>query len=893
MSNSKPVKKIEKRHFTFLGGIALCLLAVVLILNVGYPARALALPFVYLFGLTSYVFYIFLYVYGMSLFFREKGFKIKPNNYFFGSLIIYISVAMIATLIVINGAGVDISIKTTGENTIGFFDYYNKTVFDGISETLKNNVIIKGYWKVSFINLFQGNHFGGGLLGYAIVGTINGIFKSAGPAVTWVVSILVLLLGAFVIFFPVIRKMVIKGQRERPARAASKEEKPTKAKVTRVENYNSISTASCLDDDVAMTKPLPEMQENPVPATPVNQPVNYNNRIDNTQNDMNINNNYRSGSSFIPARFYKYQIKTPTQQEIMEEPMRVEQTPEQALLEANKQSTINEQIQLNFNEKQPLNESLIRAQPQFVEPVNVPNEETKPVNVQPAVVPQQVVRKPIKWVPPSTALLETIEVQDAIDLNKQVAEERMNAINDVFNDFHVGAFCASYVVGPSVTRYNIDYTASVSIRSVDKLVDDISRRLGGVSARFEGVVEGQKYSGLEVPNAKITAVPFKELYESLPDVKKKPLAVAFGKSIEDKFIIADFAEFPHALVAGTTGSGKSVFTNSIICTLIMRNSPEDLKLVLIDPKKVEMNKYRDIPHLLCPVINDANIAKLTLSKLVDEMNRRYNVLDETACSNIRSYNEEAEENGWEKMPYIFVFIDEYADLVDSCKDVSQPVVSIAQKARAAGIHMLIATQRPSTNVITGVIKGNLPTRVALAVAMQVDSVTILGEGGAEKLLGKGDMLVQSPLVSRVGMVRLQGCYIQDKEIKHIAGYLKEHYECIYDPNYCNLLVESQQAARSVMESGEIQASQDSAEEAKYQSIKDWVMGNEYMSMSRIQRECGVGFNRAGRFFKRLQQEGIVAEDTDGNKGCPVLVHDKFYEGNADTDIPVSSDQSEI
>ena len=896
MSNNKPVKKIEKRHFTFLGGIALCLLSVVLILNVGYPARALALPFVYLFGLTSYVFYIFFYAYGLSLFFREKGFKIRFNNYFFGGLIIYLSVAMIATLIVANGAQVNgnpinISYKTSGENTYSFLEYYNKYVFGGISE-YRGGVTIKGYWKVSFINLFQGNHFGGGLLGYAIVGSLNGVFGSAGTAVTWVVSILVLLLGAFVIFFPVIRRMVSKNQRNRPAKA-SKEEKATKTKAARVENYNSIATASRLDDDIAMTKPIPEVKENPVPATPVNQPVNYNNRIDNTQTDMNINNNYRSGSSFIPARFYKYQVKTTSQMEPTEQPIVVEQTPEQALLEANKQSTINEQIQLNFDEKQALNENLVRAQPQFVEPVNVPSENKPVAPIQPTVVPQQVVRKPIKWVPPSTALLETIEVQDAIDLNKQVAEERMNAINDVFNDFHVGAFCASYVVGPSVTRYNIDYTANVSIRSVDKLVDDISRRLGGVSARFEGVVEGQKYSGLEVPNAKITAVPFKELYESLPDVKKKPLAVAFGKSIEDKFVIADFAEFPHALVAGTTGSGKSVFTNSIICTLIMRNSPEDLKLVLIDPKKVEMNKYRDIPHLLCPVINDANIAKLTLSKLVDEMNRRYNILDETACSNIRSYNEEAEENGWEKMPYIFVFIDEYADLVDSCKDVSQPVVSIAQKARAAGIHMLIATQRPSTNVITGVIKGNLPTRIALAVAMQVDSVTILGEGGAEKLLGKGDMLVQSPLVSRVGMVRLQGCYIQDKEIKHIAGYLKEHYECIYDPNYCNLLVESQQAAGDVINSPEFQASQDSGEEAKYQSVKDWVMGNEYMSMSRIQRECGVGFNRAGRFFKRLQQEGIVAEDTDGNKGCPVLVHDKFYEGSADTDIPVSSDQSEI
>ena len=208
--------------------------------------------------------------------------------------------------------------------------------------------------------------------------------------------------------------------------------------------------------------------------------------------------------------------------------------------------------------------------------------------------------------------------------------------------------------------------------------------------------------------------------------------------------------------------------------------------------------------------------------------------------------------------------------------------------------MLIATQRPSTNIIDGVIKGNLPTRVALAVASQVDSVTILGEGGAEKLLGRGDMLAQSPILSRTGRVRLQSCFIQNKEILRIVGYLREHYEPNYDPNFCNLLEAAKQAAaQEVLGSPEFQAGLENSEEEKYQSVKEWVMANEYMSMSRIQRECSVGFNRAGRFFKRLQDEGIVDTETEGNKGCPVLVHDKFYDGTAETDVPVSSDQSEI
>ena len=600
-------------------------------------------------------------------------------------------------------------------------------------------------------------------------------------------------------------------------------------------------------------------------------------------------NTYGVAASFAPAFYSKYALK-PQMSETVAEKYNAPQPESKRGYE---------QMTLPLGNKEPTEEEikLASAQPIFVEPVNVPRNPAPVQNQAPSASQSQqaeVVRKPIKWVQPSPDLLETIEAQDAIDANNAVAETRLVEINKVFADFHVGAECVGYVVGPAVTRYNISYSAGVSSRQVTNLVQDISIGLRGVVARFEPVVEGSPYSGLEIPNAKITTVTFKEVYESLPDVKKHPLSVAFGKSIEGTIIARDLDEFPHCLVAGTTGSGKSIYTHSVIVTLIMRNSPEDLKLVLVDPKRVELTKYRDLPHLLCPVINEAEVAKLTLDKLVEEMNHRYEILMENGVSNLKQYNELREDNpSLAKLPYIIVFIDEYADLVDTCKDLSQPVVSIAQKARAAGIHMIIATQRPSTNIITGVIKGNLPTRVALAVASYTDSMTIVGEGGAEKLLGRGDMLVQSPLVSRSGMVRLQGCYIQNKEINRVVGYLKEHYDCIYDPNYTDLLTKAKQAANAdVIGSPEFAEAQENSEEAKYQSIKEWVMANEYMSMSRIQRDCSVGFNRAGRFFRRLQDEGIVGTEVEGNKGCPVLVHDKFYEGSADTDIPVSLDQTD-
>lgn len=865
MPEKNKKEKLSKRYFTFFGGIAYCLFAVALILNVGYPARFFAFPFAYLFGLGSYLIYIFIYAYGLFLFFKEKGFKIRFNNYLFGPLIIFISALMIATLIVAKDSGLTMN---------NFVEQYNSVIknIDGIGS-------FNAYWKASFINLFQRNKFGGGFIGYALVGVLSPL-KIGG---TWAVSILVLLLGLFVLFFPIIKK-IISGEKVKKEKKAKAERPVSERDIGIINQDDVIASARTLDtiNDV----PTPIVRQNKPQA--INKPADFKERNEVFNTPLEIIA-YSAGSNFTPAVFAKYQNKPSVDRVAPEQRI----TGEQALLEANRQSKINEQMVLDFNQKPEINEKLVAAQPEFIEPTPVrASVPIQPEIVKPAPVTPVAEKKPIKWVPPSTALLENLEIQGAIEENERVAEERMAMINEVFDDFRVGARCVSYVIGPAVTRYNIEYGSNVSVRSVEKLVEDISVRLRGVIARFETIVTGQKYSGLEIPNAKITAVSYKEVFEQLPDPKKHPLAVMFGKNIDGKCVGADFDEFPHILVAGTTGSGKSIFNHSLVCTLISRNSPEDLRLVLIDPKQVELAKYEDLPHLLCPIINDANVAKLTLSKLCDEMNRRYGVLKSTGCSNLTQYNEIREENpSLEKLPYIVVFIDEYADLVDNCKDISQPIVSLAQKARAAGIHMLIATQRPSTNIITGTIKSNLPTSVALRVRSFVDSTTILGEGGAEKLLGRGDMLVFTPLVDSIP-VRMQGCYIQNKEILRIVGYLKEHYPVNYDPNFCNLEDAASQAAGDFIGSPEFQNSQEAGEENKYQSIKEWVMASEYMSMSRIQRECGVGFNRAGRFFKRLQDEGVVGTETEGNKGCPVLVHDKFYEGSADTDIPVSVDQSE-
>ena len=598
------------------------------------------------------------------------------------------------------------------------------------------------------------------------------------------------------------------------------------------------------------------------------------------QQDSGANNfSISDNGLFVPARF----VTTDSAQYPNEREEAIKPQQETIVSSSNEvvpeapQEVKREQLQLDFDAPQEIDTQLVGAKPVFEEPVMVnPQPAVQPVTTQVKVEEKPKPRERVKWIPPSTEVLNVYETSEQQEINRKAAEERKELINIAFADFGVGAHVEDYTIGPSVTRFNIKYDHNVSVRSVSNMVQDIQIRLSGVSARFENIVEGQSTSGLEIPNVNVTTVSFKDVYEALPDVKKHPLAVAFGKNIKGDVIYADFDEFPHALVAGTTGSGKSIFVNSIIVSLIMRNSPDDLKLVLVDPKKVEMSRYRDMPHLLCPIITEAQEAKALMDKLCKEMEERYKLFSDHGHTNIKEFNEDAPELGLDKLPYILIFFDEYADMVDQCKEISMPVVSIAQKARACGIHMCIATQRPSTNVVTGVIKANLPTHVALMMASAVDSMTIIGEGGAEKLIGKGDMLVQSPLVSRVGVVRLQGCFIHRQEVNRVVGYLKEHYETHYDEKYLNLMQESEVAASEYAQTPEFKEAAGNSEEERYQAIKEWVLTQEFMSISRIQRECSVGFNRAGRFFLRLQKEGIVSEETT-NKGCPVIGGNRFGE----------------
>ena len=461
-------------------------------------------------------------------------------------------------------------------------------------------------------------------------------------------------------------------------------------------------------------------------------------------------------------------------------------------------------------------------------------------------------------------------------------EQRTEIINQTFLDLGAGAKVVGHKIGPSVTRFDVATDRDVSVSSLSKYMNDVALRLGGVSVRFSEIVPGKITSGLEVINSTSRIVSFKEVNERLPK-KDKGIIVPFGEDIDGKVLGADLTSFPHMLVAGTTGSGKSVFISSMIMAILMRYRPEQVRFVLIDPKTVSFSKIADIPHLLCPILKEPAQARNALKKLCDLMDRRYKVFEKAMVNDIDEFNRDyCEYAHVAKMPYIVVIIDEYADLNEQCKDVSSYVLRLAQKARACGIHLIVATQRPDVKVITGTIKANLPVHVALMVANTIDSQTILGCAGAEELAPHGDMLVDCPQVLRKQLARCQGCMVDPGEMRAVAGWVKQQQAQHFDPEFLNLdddeAVEEEAAAQAMPSAADLKAASD---EEKYQMIKTAIMAREYCSISQIQRDFSVGFTRGGKIMRRLQQEGIVAADganPNSTKGNKVLVHSVEGEG---------------
>ncbi|MDO5456939.1 MAG: DNA translocase FtsK [Atopococcus tabaci] len=480
------------------------------------------------------------------------------------------------------------------------------------------------------------------------------------------------------------------------------------------------------------------------------------------------------------------------------------------------------------------------------------------------------------YVLPPLKLLNEVKSSDQSN-EYEVIERNIQKLEDTFESFDVDAKVVKANLGPAVTKYEIQPATGVKVSKIVSLQDDIALALAAKDIRIEAPIPGRALIGIEVPNQDISFVSFRETLEMTQRKPDALLEVPIGKDISGNIQIADLSKMPHLLIAGSTGSGKSVAINSIITALLMRTKPSEVKLMMIDPKMVELNDYNGVPHLLTPVVTNPKKAARALNNVVKEMERRYELFASTGTKNRATYNDYVSKYNREEkeslpfLPYIVVIVDELADLMMvASKEVEDAIMRLAQMARAAGIHMILATQRPSVDVLTGTIKANIPSRIAFAVSSGTDSRTILDMVGAEKLLGKGDMLYLPMGTSQAK--RVQGTFITDDEVKEVVEFVKNQQEV----NYVEEMIPSEEADTQLHEE---------PEDEYFDEAVNLVIEEETASVSMLQRRFRIGYNRAARLIDDMEARGIVGPP-NGSKPRDVLI-DKDI---PDTGQPVDQEQ---
>lgn len=477
---------------------------------------------------------------------------------------------------------------------------------------------------------------------------------------------------------------------------------------------------------------------------------------------------------------------------------------------------------------------------------------------------------------PPLSLLDPIKSTDQ-STDRDLIKKNTQVLQSTFKSFGVKVIIKKAILGPTITRYEVQPAVGVKVSRIVNLADDLALALAAKDIRIEAPIPGKPFIGIEVPNRATSVVSFKDVMEHQDNkAKKDPMDVPLGKDVTGSIISANLAKMPHLLIAGSTGSGKSVAINTILASILMKARPEEVKLVLIDPKMVELSVYNGVPHLLIPVVTDAKLAANALRKVVKEMERRYKLFAAGGVRNMGEYNQKVAENNRDKskpvmkpLPYILVVVDELSDLMMvGGHDVEGAIVRLGQMARAAGIHMILATQRPSVDVITGLIKANVPSRISFAVSSGVDSRTILDQTGAEKLLGRGDMLYMPIGASKPE--RVQGAYIASDEVERIIEWVKKQQEVDYDETM-------------IPKKGESSSSNDSEndepEDEFYNQAVDLVRRQQTASVSMLQRRFRIGYNRAARIVDEMEAKGIVGP-SEGSKPRQVLVPPIKNEGNS-------------
>ncbi len=485
---------------------------------------------------------------------------------------------------------------------------------------------------------------------------------------------------------------------------------------------------------------------------------------------------------------------------------------------------------------------------------------------EPAIDPQALV-EPYHF-PPMDILSLPVKQKTDADREEEMQRENVLRLEETLSSFGIEARVLHVSRGPAITRYELQPARGVKVSRITGLADDIALNMAAIGVRIEAPIPGKAAVGIEIANQTIDTVPLREVLES-DKFREHPskLAVALGKDIAGDPMVADLARMPHLLIAGATGSGKSVCINSLIASILYKATPEEVKLILIDPKVVELSVYNGIPHLLIPVVTDPKKAAGALGWAVHEMDERYRAFAKSGCRDLKGYNAYLTERGEKPLPQIVVIIDELADLMMVAPgDVEERICRLAQLARAAGIHLVIATQRPSVNVITGVIKANIPSRIAFAVASQVDSRTILDMAGAEKLLGRGDMLFDPSGANK--KLRVQGAFISDKEVNELVEYMRQRSEAKYDEGFLE-----------AMEKGEEEKTETESDEEGDELLAQAVelaVDSGQISASMLQRRFRVGYARAGRLLDEMEKRKLIS-GFEGSKPRQVLINREEYE----------------
>lgn len=507
---------------------------------------------------------------------------------------------------------------------------------------------------------------------------------------------------------------------------------------------------------------------------------------------------------------------------------------------------------------------LPQADFEYPEEVDIPEEDVFPEEDDEEVEVDFSAKKALEYKLPSLQLFAPDKPKDQ-SKEKKIVRENIKILEETFASFGIKVTVERAEIGPSVTKYEVKPAVGVRVNRISNLADDLALALAAKDVRIEAPIPGKSLVGIEVPNSEIATVSFRELWEQSQTKPENLLEIPLGKAVNGTARTFDLSKMPHLLVAGSTGSGKSVAVNGIIASILMKARPDQVKFMMVDPKMVELSVYNDIPHLLIPVVTNPRKASKALQKVVDEMENRYELFAKVGVRNIAGFNAKVEEFNAQSeykqvpLPFIVVIVDELADLMMvASKEVEDAIIRLGQKARAAGIHMILATQRPSVDVISGLIKANVPSRVAFAVSSGTDSRTILDENGAEKLLGRGDMLFKP--IDENHPVRLQGSFISDDDVERIVNFIKAQADADYDESF-----DPGEVSETEGEFG----SSDDAGDPLFEEAKALVIETQKASASMIQRRLSVGFNRATRLMEELEMAGVIGP-AEGTKPRKVL-----------------------